>query len=320
MSGFADFSYVTVSNTDPNTIATDGIYKNPGDAGAYFNVYGPTNEVFAYIAISSNADPSTQFTVTITGGSLSLNGMALGTSYSNSVGTAASTLNQLVFTPDPSVTSGAVVQISVANSGNIIGTTDSFYVYCFAQGTHIACPGGERLVEYLQAGDLVLNAKGAPRVVRFVGRRSLNLRRTPQHAPVRIPAGCLGDGLPRRDLRVSPDHAIAFDGILVPANALLGTVIRQEAVESVVYYHIQLDAHELVLAEGTPCETLLDADDPRGFDNADEAVMSDIFLSPCLPRMRQGPEVERIRKCVGLTSAAYSNALIGTRTGARILR
>ena len=306
MSGFANFSYVTFSNTDPNTTAGGGVYKDPGNSGAYFNVYGPTNEVFQYISISSNADPNAQFTVTITGGSLSLAGTVLGTSYSNNVSNAAGTLNQLVFTPDPSVTSGAVVQISVANSGNIIGTTDTFYVYCFAQGTHIACPGGERLVEYLQAGDLVLNAAGESRAVRYVGRRTLNLRRTPQHAPVRIPAGCLGDGLPKRDLRVSPDHAIAFDGILVPASALLGTVIRQEAGESVVYYHIQLDAHELVLAEGTPCETLLDADDPLGFDNADEAVISDIFLSPCLPRLSQGPEVERIRKFVGRTSVAFS--------------
>ena len=51
----------------------------------------------------------------------------------------------------------------------------------------------------------------------------------------------------------------------------------------------------IVIANGAPCETLLDADDPVGFDNAADAPITDVFLAPCLPRVSQGEAVEAIR-------------------------
>ena len=297
---------VTIVNNDPNTTPSPtGGYEAAGP-GNYYNVSSPTNEIFQYISIS-NASQFTTVQVQISSGSLYLNGNFVGGQFGNtnvpfstSVGRVATTLNQLVYVPDPANPpgpAGVQVTISVADSGisGVGAGSDTFTIFCFAAGTMIACPEGERAVETLQPGEMVLNAAGEACPVRFIGRRELSFAERSEHAPVRLPAGCLSDGVPSRDLRVSPDHAIAIDGVLVTARALLGDVIKQENVDSVVYYHIQLDGHDIVIANGAPCETLLDADDPVGFDNAADAPITDVFLAPCLPRVSQGEAVEVIR-------------------------
>ena len=297
MSGFSGpLTYVTITNSDPNTTPNlTSIYEN-ANTGNYYNVSSPTSEIFQYISVS-NASPQEQVTISVTSGTLTYPGSLTGaTSYTTLVGDLSANVSGLVFVPDPGSTSTKVT-ISVPSSGlpNVGGWTDTYYVYCFAEGTMIACPEGERPVESLLPGEMVLNAAGVARPVRFIGRRELSFAERSEHAPVRLPAGCLADGVPSRDLRVSPDHAIAIDGVLVTARALIGDAIKQEDVDSVVYYHIQLDGHDVVIADGAPCETLLDADDPVGFDNAADAPITDVFLAPCLPRVSQGETVEAIR-------------------------
>ena len=100
---------------------------------------------------------------------------------------------------------------------------------CFAAGTRIRTPSGETEVEALQSGDTVLTATGAERRVVWVGHRTLDLARHPHPelvGPVRIAAGALANGVPARDLVVSPDHALFLDGVLVQAKDLVdGTMI-----------------------------------------------------------------------------------------------
>jgi hypothetical protein len=151
---------------------------------------------------------------------------------------------------------------SGAYSGNGEVTLE---LVCFAAGTRIATPRGEIAIENLAVGDLVLTASGAARPIRWIGHRKVDLR-APAHPaqaiPVRIAADAFGPGRPARDLYVSPAHAIAFDVIgevLVPAGRLLnGATIDQADLESVVYWHIELDAHDILLAENLPAESYLD--------------------------------------------------------------
>ncbi len=160
---------------------------------------------------------------------------------------------------------------------------------CFCAGTRIATPDGTSLVEDLQPGDTVRLADGRDVTVRWIGRQPVDITRSNPHEanPIRITRGAFGDGLPERDLRVSPDHAIALDGYLINAGALVnGTTIYQErnVSENFTYYHIETDAHELILAEGVAAETFVDYTDRDAFENADEAPDRVIPEMP-LPRI-----------------------------------
>ena len=184
-------------------------------------------------------------------------------------------------------------------------------IACFAHGTRVAVPGGERTVERLAVGELVVTASGLVRPIRWIGRRSYAgrfLAANPAVQPIRLRAGCLGAGLPRRDLLVSPEHAMFVDGVLIPAGVLVNgaTIVREHRLAEVHYVHIELETHDLVLAEGAATETYLD-DDSRGvFHNAAEygARPGETAGGFCAPRVTDGYAVEAIRQRLGRNAAA----------------
>jgi len=148
-------------------------------------------------------------------------------------------------------------------------------VICFMPGTFIATPTGEVPVETLRRGDVVLTAAGRAAPIVWMGRQTVcrTFADPLRVLPVRIEAGALGEGLPRRDLLVSPDHALLLGGVLVQAGALVdGAAIRREAdvPERWTYWHVELADHALVLAEGVPAETFVDNAERLAFDNWDE--------------------------------------------------
>lgn len=142
---------------------------------------------------------------------------------------------------------------------------------CFAAGTLIATPDGPRAVETIRAGDLVLTLDAGAQPVVWAGSRHLDaeaLDRAPNLRPIRIAAGALGDGLPLRDLTVSPQHRIlmrhiegdAGQGVLVAARHLAecarpGADVLTD-VRGVTYCHLALAGHAVLLAEGAPAESL----------------------------------------------------------------
>jgi hypothetical protein len=159
---------------------------------------------------------------------------------------------------------------SAAVSNGFIVISD---VPCFAAGTRILTVWGSRKVEELAIGDEVLSARdGRSRKIIWAGRRTVDISR---HAmpdkviPVLIAAGAFGPGLPERDLRVSPDHALYIDGHLIEAKTLVNgaTIIRDRAARLVTYHHIELETHDVVLAEGLPAETYLDSGNRRNFES-----------------------------------------------------
>ena len=169
----------------------------------------------------------------------------------------------------------SVTPNEVAYLGN---NTIGLAMACFVAGTRIATPDGEIPVETLHAGDLVLTHDGRARPVRWIGRRRLDPSRHPapdDALPVRISAGALAYAVPKRDLRVSPEHALLLDGGLVPARLLLnGASIGQETgCRDVTYYHIELESHDVLLAEGAAAESFLDTGHRAMFENAGEPAI-----------------------------------------------
>jgi hypothetical protein len=146
------------------------------------------------------------------------------------------------------------------------------FTVCFLAGTSIGTPAGETQVENLAVGDLVLTADGRAAPVKWVGIQTVvSVFADPLRSfPIHISAGALGAGLPIRDLRVSPDHALFLDSVLVQAGALVNgtTIVRETAMpERFTYFHVELEDHALILAEGVPAETFLDTVTRQRFDN-----------------------------------------------------
>ncbi|MBN8899407.1 MAG: Hint domain-containing protein, partial [Rhodospirillales bacterium] len=148
-------------------------------------------------------------------------------------------------------------------------TVETGTIPCFVTGTRIATPDGWTPVERLRIGDRVLLHDGSVLPVRWLGRRRVDCRRHADPArvqPIRVRAGSFGPNQPRRDLFLSPDHALLVDGVLVPVRYLVdGTDIAQVPRRSVTYWHVELPRHEVLIAEGVPAESYLDTGDRDRF-------------------------------------------------------
>ncbi|MDE8344080.1 MAG: Hint domain-containing protein, partial [Acidocella sp.] len=218
-------------------------------------------------------------------------------------------------------TTGTIIENAPAlfSSPTIIGT-GTIIIACFAKGTRILTPKGEVAVETLREGDMVITAAGEDAPIKWIGTRKLDLRRHahPQKAqPVRITAGAISHNVPNRDLYLSPDHALYLHGHLIPAKALVNRLsVTQENWQSVSYYHIELDSHAVIFAEGTPVETYLETGNRDCFENANLPMALHPDFGQDFQAMREaqscapfldddGPIIRRIR--TSMLDRAYLN-------------
>lgn len=165
---------------------------------------------------------------------------------------------------------------------------------CFAKGTFIATPSGETRVEDLAIGDSVLTADGRAVPVKWIGRQTV---RTVLGAlrcqTVRIRAGALGEGLPHTDLVLTGDHGMILDGVVATAAALVnGSTIDWEPVAELgadfTVYHVETEAHDVILANGALSETFVDFAGRQAFDNFNEyiALYGAERIIPEMPQIR----------------------------------
>lgn len=143
---------------------------------------------------------------------------------------------------------------------------------CFAEGTRIATPHGQIPVEALRVGDTVITAAGQARPIRWIGSRTMHPHRHPRPlavTPIRVRRHALADGVPARDLRLSPEHALVVRHGLVPVRLLVngGSITRETECPRVTYFHIELDTHDILLAEGAPAESYLDTGNRALFED-----------------------------------------------------
>ncbi len=137
---------------------------------------------------------------------------------------------------------------------------------CFTPGSLIATSKGWQPVETLRRGDRVVTRDNGLRRIAWVGRRDLSysdLKEVPTLRPVLVRKGAFGVGVPSRDMLVSPKHRFLVGGdqrgaeeALVGAEGLIdGRAVRMAPVLGVSYLHILLEAHEVILANGSWTES-----------------------------------------------------------------
>ena len=183
-------------------------------------------------------------------------------------------------------------------------------IACYVAGTSIETERGPVAVETLAIGDHVLTVSGVYRAIRWIGRRSYGgrfLTANPALQPVRFRAGSLGTdsqggSLPRRDLLVSQRHAMFLDGVLIPATCLVNGqgIVQERTLRQVEYIHIELDRHDVLLAEGAASETFLDDSSRGAFQNAAEFATLYPDAPPagrfCARLVEDGMTLERVRR------------------------
>lgn len=186
---------------------------------------------------------------------------------------SADTPSLLMFLGDvpPANTDLWVVQATMQASSVNRLTDQPTGVICFTPGTRIRTADGDVPVEYLSEGDRILTRDNGPQEVLWIGQRRISgarLYALPELRPVRIRAGALGIDRPDGDLIVSPQHSMLITGpkaqalfntpeVLVAAQDLIDDrrVHVDHSLREVTYYHLLLERHEVVWANGLPTES-----------------------------------------------------------------
>ena len=151
-------------------------------------------------------------------------------------------------------------------------TTGIVTVMCFVGGTRIATQRGEMPVERLSIGDAVLTASGEARPIVWIGTGRVLATRGRRNAatPVIVRKGALADNVPYRDLHVTKGHSLYIDGVLIPVEFLVNhrSILWDDRAQEVEVYHIELETHDVLIADGAPAESYRDDGNRWLFKNA----------------------------------------------------
>lgn len=231
----------TLGVADPTDFAATVFGFQPGDAIDFTTVSSSGS-------ITAGVNGSNELTLTSGGTLLAEVQLDPGQNFAGTIFTA---------TPDGS-------------GGDIVTTT-----LCFCAGTMIATPAGETPVEQLAVGDQVLTAHGTVRPVVWIGVGQVLATRGRRGAatPVIVRRNALADNVPHRDLHVTKGHSVYLDSVLIPVEFLVNhrSILWDDQAQMVSLYHIELEAHDVLLANGAPLESYRDDGNRWLFQNANAA-------------------------------------------------
>ena len=200
---------------------------------------------------------------------------------------------------------GGQVYDTLSDSTNAITWTGA----CFAAGTLIRTPRGDVPVETLTAGDLVLTASGEMRPIKWMGHRDVDFRRTPNASPgqpIRIAADAFRPARPSQDLILSAGHSVCVDllgEVFIPVGYLAnGATIAQVEVEEISYWHVELDSHDVLIANNLPAESYLAMGNRGAFEEMHGLLPADLdeckrtHADFCRPVVTEGPVLQFVHQ------------------------
>jgi hypothetical protein len=175
------------------------------------------------------------------------------------------------------------------------GNTD--ITVCFCAGTCIRTPRGEIEVEKLAVGDTVTTWQGQTRPIVWIGTGKVLATRGRRNAatPVIVRKGALGDNMPHSDLHVTKAHSLLIDDVLIPVEFLVNhrSILWDDRAQEVTIYHIELETHDVLIANGTPAESYRDDGNRWLFQNANSGWGLPP-QEPCAPVLTGGKLVDAI--------------------------
>ena len=183
--------------------------------------------------------------------------------------------------------------------------------HCFLRGTTIRVADGDKKIEDLAIGDLLPTVFGGTRPIQWISRYRFEKRDSTKAwvndvLPVRVARSALGPDVPHADLFVTKAHSLLIDDVLVPVcNLINGTTISvydARALDELEFFHIRLETHDVIYAEGAPCDTLLDIDESAiNFAEYLREYGPPIPQAPCAPVFGYGRQIEiksRLRSAI----------------------
>ena len=256
------------------TNAAAGVIRGNIDfagGGAYLHVVTPASVTGSVTDFAvgdtidlEGIDPAS---VTFSGGSLSFTG-----------GSFALTL-----------AAGGAVSVGASGDGAAIS------VLCFCADTMIATPRGEVAVQDLAVGDTVSTHRGMTRRIKWIGAGRVLAtpgKRGPA-TPVIVRKDALANDVPNRDLHVTKGHSLFLNDVLIPVEFLVNhrSIVWDDRAQEVAVWHIELDTHDVLIANGAPAESYRDDGNRWLFQNAS----ADWHLPskpPFAPILTSGPIVD----------------------------
>ena len=179
-------------------------------------------------------------------------------------------------------TDGSNLYISASSYVTINGQeSDDAVLVCFLPGSLINTPYGTKAVEDLSVDDEIIayvDGVATPRRVTWTGQAHCNVRshRPDDEAgyPVRILKDAIADGVPFKDMLITAEHCLFFDGQFVPARMLVNgrSIFFDKSITSYDYYHIETEAHSVIMADGMLTESYLDTGNRRAFSQKGNVV------------------------------------------------
>jgi Hint domain len=170
-------------------------------------------------------------------------------------------------------------------------------VACFLSGTRILTINGEVPVDHLQPGDMLVTRFGPIRPVKWVGKGKVLSTRGKRTAatPVIVRKSALADNVPNQDLRLTKAHSLYIDGALIPVEFLVNhrTILWDDRAQEVEIYHVELDSHDALLANGAPAESYRDDGNRWLFHNANSGWHLPP-QEPCAAVLTGGPVVDAV--------------------------
>ena len=168
---------------------------------------------------------------------------------------------------------------------------------CFLPNTLIGTPRGEVPVERLAVGDLVRTLRGKARPIMWIGTGRVLATRGQRSAatPVIVRKGALAENVPHHDLRVTKGHSIYLDDVLIPVEFLVShrSIVWDDRAQEVEIYHIELETHDVLIANGAPAESYRDDGNRWLFQNGN--VGWELAPKPpCTPVLTGGEAVDAV--------------------------